>query len=224
MESVPFLGSGCSFLLFFSVSCALGSGAGVSLVDSLVSKLLVDLGVLEISSDGLDLASSGDGWKSKDAVGGVLGSILKLISSGVVDLTLLWLVSSSWEKDQLGLVLVQSFNVGLHFVSILVVSSVVNSDSYCSGKGLSQSSGLKLSEGETSSELGLSGVPSSLAEYNWSKLANWGSSEGSSSGSSFLGSQLFVSWLVEEASDSSHPMLPQVGALKCIIVFYHVAY
>ena len=50
----------CSLLGGFSFLSGLDSLAIVSLVDSLVSELLVSLGALHFSGDGLDLASLGD--------------------------------------------------------------------------------------------------------------------------------------------------------------------
>ena len=212
---------------FLGLSGELGfldSLALVSLVDSLLSELLVDLEVLEIISKGLDLAPLSGGWKSKDTFLGVLAGILELISGGVVDLSLLWLVSVSWEKDKFGLVLGQSLNVGGHGFGVLVVSSMVDSDSNGSGKDLGESSSLNFLEREASSELDLVTISPSLSENNWSKSADWCGSKVSSSSSSLLSSKLFVGWLVEEALHSVLPMLSQMSALKDVIVFYHVAY
>lgn len=189
-----------------------------------MSEFLVDTDILELSSEWGKLSVSSLWWKSKDTILGVLSSLLELISGGVVDLTLLWLISSSWEQDQLGFILGKSLNVGGLGISVLVVSSVINSNSNGSSELLGQTSSSDLSEGEASAELDFATISSSLAKYNWSKLANWGSSKGSSSGGSSLSSKLFMSWLVEEALDSVLPMLSQVGTLKDIIVFYHVAY
>ena len=95
-------------------------------------------------------------FRSEDTSGGVLlANTLDLLGSGVINLTLLWLSFSSWEDDQFVLVLIQSLDVGVHHFSVLVVSSVVDSNT----NGLSESWGklglLKLSESETSAELNL---------------------------------------------------------------------
>jgi len=122
------------------------------------------------------------------------------------------------------LVLVQSSDVQSHSVGVLVVASVINGDSNGSGEGLGELSLLELSERETSSELNLMCVSFGHAVDDGSELADGRNSSCGCLGSSGLLSQLLVSSLVEEALDSSHPMLSQVGALKDIIVFYHVAY
>ncbi len=155
---------------------------------------------------------------------GVLAGFLELISGGVVDLSLLWCISSSWEKNKLGLILGQSLNVGGHGVGILVMSSVVNSDSNGSSEGLGQTGLTEFLKREASTELDFVCISSSLTKYNWSKLADWGGSKSSSLGGSSLSSQLFVSWLVEEALHSVLPVLSQMCALEDVIVFYHVAY
>jgi hypothetical protein len=213
-----------SLLLLLGFLCALNSLAVVSTVDSLLSEFLVDGGVLELGGEWLNLASFGGGWKSEDTLVGVLTGFLELISGGVVDLSLLWSVSSLWEKNELGLILVQSFNVGGHGVGILVMSSVVNSDSNGSSESLGQTGLTEFLKREASTELDFVCISSSLPEYNWSKLANWSGSKSSCFGGSLLSSQLFVSWLVEEALHSVLPMLSQMSALEDIIVFYHVAY
>ena len=127
-------------------------------------------------------------------------------------------------KDKLLLVLLESSNVGSHSVGVLVVSSVVDSDSNGSGERLGQFSSVQFTEGESSTELNLMTMLLGLSEDGWSKFADWGDASSGSLGSSLLGSKLLVSWLVEEAFNSSHPVLSQVGTLKDIIVFCHVAY
>jgi hypothetical protein len=87
-----------------------------------------------------------------------------------------------------------------------------------------QTGGFELFKRETSSELGLGSVLSSLTEDNWSEFADGGNSSGGSLGSSSLESEFLVSWDIEKASNSSLPMLSQVSTLNDIIVFYHVAY
>jgi len=110
-------------------------------------------------------------------------------------------------------------------ISVLVVSSVINGNSNGLSKGWSKLGFLKFSEGETSTELNLTGKFLSHSENKRSKLANWSWEHSSSFFGSFVSSDLLVSLLVEEASnDSLIPVLSQVRALNDIIVFYHVAY
>ena len=212
-----------SLLSGFSFLSGLYSLSIVPLIDSFVSELLVSLGTLHLSGDGLDLASLGDGWKGENTIGGVLSGTLQLLGGGIVDLTLLWLVSASWEEDQFLLVLTESSNVGGHSFGIFVVSSVVNGDSNSSSPGLGELCLSEFSEGETSSELNLISVSFGLTMHNWSELRNGSNSGSSSLRSSLLSSNLFVSVLVKIALDSSHPMFSEMGALNHVIVF-HVAY
>jgi len=213
-----------SLLCFLGILGSLDLFAVHLLLDSGLSQFLVSVELLHISSKGLDLASLGDLFDTEDSIGGVLNGTSQLVSGGIVDLSLLWLVANSWEQDQFVLVLGQSLNVGGHGVGVLVVSSVVNSNSDSSSEVLSQTNRLELIEREPSSELNLVAVLLGLSEDNWSQLADGGNSERGSLGSSSLLSQLLVSWLIKEAFDSSLPVLSQVGTLNDIIVFYHVAY
>lgn len=213
-----------SFLCGFSILGGLNSLSIELGVDSKSSELSESLLGLHLLSDSLDLASLGGSWESEDSFSSVLDGTLKSILGGVVDLTLLWCSILQWEEDKLGLVVIKSLNVFSLSSSIGVVSSMVTSDSYSSSEGLGKFGFSKLSERETSSELNLMCVSFGHAVNDGSELADGRNSSCGCLGSSGLLSQLLVSSLVEEALDSSHPMLSQVGALKDIIVFYHVAY
>lgn len=153
-----------------------------------------------------------------------MGGRFDLLGGGVVDFSLLDLTLVLREEDELGLVVGQSLDVGVLHILGLVVSSMVNADSDGLGEGWGELSQLEFFERESSSELNLSSVLSSLSLNQWSQLGDW-SWEGSLS---FLGSLVssnsLVCGLVEEALDSSLPMLSQMRALKDVIVFYHVAY
>jgi len=213
-----------SLLSGLGVLSSLNPLSVVSLVDSLLSELLVDLCLLHLVGEGLDLASLVHGGKGDDSLLLALGGLLELIGGGVVDLSLLGLSGDSGEKDQLLLVLGESSDIlGLSF-GVLVVSSMVNSNSDGSGEGGGESGLSALSEGESSSELDLGSVLSSLSEDGGSKFADGGDSEGGGLGISLLGSNLLVGGGVEEALDSSHPVLSKMGTLKDVVVFYHVAY
>ena len=162
-----------SLLGIFNCLGCLFSLALVSLIDSGLSESLEDVGTLHLFGECFDLASLVDDWESKDTGGGVLGGALELVSGGVVDLTLLNLALSSWEQDQLVLVLSESFNVGGHGLSVLVVSSMINDNSDRSSKGWGQLSLCELREGESSSELDLVSVLDSLSKDDWSELGDW---------------------------------------------------
>lgn len=189
-----------------------------------MSELLVDLGGLHLLGQWLDLASLGHTWESEDTGGSVLGSRFNLLGGGVVDLSLLNLTLVSWEEDELGLIIVQSLDVGVLKIGRFVVSSVVNADSDGLGESWGDLGKLKLLKGEASSELNLSAVLSGLTVNQWSKLGNWSWESGLSFFSSLVSSDGLVSRFVEEALNSSLPVLSQMRALKDIIVFYHVAY
>lgn len=214
----------CSFLGFLSFLCSLGSDTGVSLVDSLVSDLLIDLSLLHGVSDGLLLASIDDLWKGEELVPTVLGSSGELLLGGVVDHSLLCLALLGWEEDKFRLVFIQFSDISGKAVSVLVVSSMIDGDtnSLCELGG--ETSTLNFSKREASSKLNLGTIPSSLTVNEWSQIANWSGESCSSLSVSSLLSQALVSLLVEVALDSHLPMLPQVRALKDIIMLYHVAY
>ena len=213
-----------SFLGGFSISSSLFSNTLISLVGSSESKSVEYSIVSHFVSDGLSSRSGRDGWESEDTLGGVLDSTGELFGSRVVDFTLSWSISSSWEEDNLVLVLGESLNISLHGISVSVTSSVVNSNTDSLSESSGETGSSQFVKGETSTELDLGTVSSGLTENDWSKLADWSDTGIGSSLSSSLGSELLVGWGIEEASNSSHPMLSQVSTLKDIIVFYHVAY
>lgn len=162
-----------SLLGSFGVGGSLDSLTVVPSVDSLLSKLLVDLGGLHFLGQRLDLASLGDSWEGEDTGGSVLGSGFNLFGGGVVDLSLLDLTLVSWEEDELGLIVVQSLDVGVLHISGMVVSSMVNSDSDGLSKGWGELGKLELIKGESSTELDLSSILSSLTVNQWSQLGDW---------------------------------------------------
>ena len=153
-----------------------------------------------------------------------MGGRFDLLGGGVVDFSLLDLTLVLWEKDELGLVVGQSLDVGVLHVLGFVVSSMVNADSDGLGEGWGKFSQLEFFERESSSELDLSSVLSSLGLNQWSQLGDWSWEGGLSFLGSLVSSKSLMCGLVEVALDSSLPMLSQMRALKDIIVFYHVAY
>ena len=163
----------CSLLLSLSVLGSLNSLTLVSFVDSSLSELNVDSGSLHLLGQWLNLASLGDLWKSEDTGGGVLGGGFNLLSSGIVDLTLLDLTLVMWEEDELGLIISQSLHVGVLHILGFVVSSVVNGNSDGLSEGWGELGQFKLLEGETSTELDLTSVLSSLSLNQWSQLGEW---------------------------------------------------
>tara|TARA_B110000503_G_C6912850_1_gene315406 strand:- start:151 stop:546 length:396 start_codon:yes stop_codon:yes gene_type:complete len=130
----------------------------------------------------------------------------------------------SWEQDELGFVGGESVDVSGLIISVLVMSSVINSNTNSTGKVWGEACSSDFCKGETSSEFKLGAIFKSLSMNQRSQFANWTRREGCGLGSSSFLSEGLVSFFVEETVDSSHPMLSQVRTLKYIIVFYHVAY
>jgi len=213
-----------SLLLGLSISQCLLSLSFVSLVDSVSSESPVSLEVFHCSGQFLWLASWLEGWDSQDTVFSVLNWVLQLFSSGIVDFSLLGNSSMSWEQHELGFVGGESLYISGLIISILVMSSVINSDTNTTGKSWGEASSSDFSKGETSSKLELGAIFKSLSMNQRSQFANWTRRESCGLGSSSFLSESLVSLFVEETVDSSHPMLSQVRTLKYIIVFYHVAY
>lgn len=131
----------------------------------------------------------------------------ELLGGGVVDLTLLRLVLTSGEENQLGLVLVESLDVNLELLFTRVSSSVVNGDSDRLGKRGAESDGLDLSKGETTTISNLAGVPPGARGDNGTKFLR-GPGEGSSglTGAEVVSSRL-LGGLVEVGFGSPLPVL-----------------
>ena len=104
------------------------------------------------------------------------------------------------------------------------MSSVVDADSDGLSEGWGKLGHLELLEGESSTELNLSSVLSGLSVDQWSQLGNWSWECSLGFLGSLVSSNSLVCGFVEEALNSSLPMLSQMRALNDIIVFYHVAY
>ena len=79
------------------------------------SKLVVGIKLLEFVGNGGEFISLSwlGTWKrlARDLGGG--GSRLKLLSGGIIDLSLLWLIGNSWPQNQLALVSVESLHIKL---------------------------------------------------------------------------------------------------------------
>lgn len=128
---------------------------------SLAEVLIVDAELAELSEDLDGSVLLGDLERSlselssgslKDVLASVLsGGSLELVSGRISNVTLLGLVSSSGEEDQLALVAFKSLHVQLKSLLISVVSSMVNSDADGSGEGRADLGLGELLERETSS-------------------------------------------------------------------------
>jgi hypothetical protein len=98
-------------------------------------------------------------------------------------------------------------------VGALVVPSVVNSDTNSSGKSRRKTSFLELSEGESSSELNLTRVLLSASMDDRSQQTKRPRRDSSSLLSSNLLPDRLMCVLVEEAFDTSQPVLSEMGRL-----------
>ena len=128
----------------------------------------------------------------------VLGSSrLELVSSGISDIALLWLISSSWEEDQLALVAFKSLHVQLKIFLRRVVSSMVNSDANSSSEQGANLGLLELLQRETSSVSQLGRILSSLTMGDGSQFLNRSGEDASGLSLSSLCSSLLVSGLVK---------------------------
>jgi len=210
--------SNWSFLGSLGVLCSLLSLTFVIFVNSLVSEFLVCLEFCHFLGDGHSLDSVIDSWESKYWWSNVLLDVLELVGGRIWDLTVLDNVLSFfvWEKNKFRLVIIQSLDVSSLSFSILVVSSVINSNSDGLSKGHGQTSILQLSNREASTNLYLGIVSFGLSHDNWSKLTKRSWETGSSLGGSLILSDCLMSHFVEKASYSNVmpliPMLPHVGA------------
>lgn len=143
---------GFSLLLLGSLLGLLFSSASVLLVDAELSDLSEDLDISHLLGDLLGSLSDLSSGKSENASGGVLGSGgLELLGGGVSDVTLLWLVSSSGEEDQLALIAFKSLHIQLKGLFGKIVSSVVNSDADSSGESGANTGLSEFLKGEASS-------------------------------------------------------------------------
>jgi hypothetical protein len=98
------------------LSSSLFTLALVLLVDDHLAKLSVNLGVLLLSGNLSGLLSKLSVRLLKEVLGSdLLASLSRLdsVSSSIINISLLGLVSSSWEEDQLAFVLLEALYVGL---------------------------------------------------------------------------------------------------------------
>ena len=83
-------------------------------------------------------------WKQFARGLSLSGSRLELLSGGVINESLLWLVGDLWPENQLGLVGIKSLHVDLECLLALVGSPVINADSDSSGEAGAQFSSTEL--------------------------------------------------------------------------------
>jgi len=156
------------------------------------------------------------GWLSLGSGG------LELLSSGVVDLSLLGLAFNTRPEDELILVSVQSLNIELKGGIVAVGSSVVNADSDSSSEGGAKSGGFELEKREATAVSNFACVPAGLGGNDGSQLldGSWEHLSGlvlSASVPTELGSWLIVMSVVL----LSRPVLAKMYVWDDVVVLDH---
>ena len=129
-------------------------------------ELLSLLGDLD-SLDGIRRSSA---WKNLTRCLGSGSCRLELVSSRVVNLSLLGLALNTGPQNELILVSVQSLNIELKGVVVTIGSAVITSDSDGSGEAWAESGGFQLEESETTAISNFACIPTGLGSDNGSQL------------------------------------------------------
>ena len=140
---------------------------------------------------------------------------------GVVDQSLLWLVSDSWEEDKLGLVSVQSFHVELELLLASVSSSVIDRNTNGSCEAGAQFGSRELLKSETTAVSNFASIPACLGRNDWSQLLDGSWEHSSCLCDSSLVSLLFESRLVVMSVRSSLPVLTEMYVWDDVVVLDH---
>jgi len=151
------------------------------------------------------------------------GGGLELLSSGVVDLTLLGLTFSAGEENELVLVLVETLSVSSQSFLAGVGSSGVDSDTNSTSEFGGETGSLKFLLSETTSISDLADVLAGGAVHNGSELLERARESSSGLSGTNLSSALLVCGLVEVSFDSSLPVLAKVNVWNNVVVFDHFA-
>lgn len=216
-----------SFLSFLCFSCSFLSSSPIMLVNSLLSKLSVNLSLLHVSSD-LLLRYSLLGLSDRQhvLVGNLMRGIstLQSISSWIVDGALLWLVLLSWEQDKLSSVVFQSLGVLLKSIKIHVVSSVINSNTNGLSKSWGKASVLNFLEGESSSVSQFSSVFLGWSMDDGSESLKWSWENGWGFSLSLFLSSVLSGGLVEPSLYIVFPVLSQMHIGHDIVVSDHLIF
>lgn len=201
----------CSLFGLLGISCSLLATASVSLESTESSLGSVNLNVLDLTNSSEFVFALGL-LKREDFAGNlVLGSSrLELLSGGIVDKTLLWLVSTAWEQDHLGLVRVESLSVELELLVAGVSSSVIDRDSDGAGEAGTEASSLKLIKSKSTAVSNLASVAAGARRDDWAELLDWAGEFASSLGRSALISSELLGRLIEVAFRSALPVLSEM--------------
>ena len=97
---------------------------------------------------------------TRDLVGCTSGG--KLLLSGIVNESLLWLVGNSWEENKLGLVSAQSVHIELELLLASVGPSVIYSNTNSSGEAGAQFGSLELLKSKAAAVSNFASIPACL--------------------------------------------------------------
>ena len=140
---------------------------------------------------------------------------------GVVDESLLGLAFLSGEKNELGLVGTESFDVELELLLAGGGSSVINSDADSAGEGGAQTGLPELDESETTAISDLAGVSARAGGDNRSQLLERRGEAELASSLSLKNSDVLLGSLVEMDPDSSLPVFAEMNVWNDVIVLDH---
>lgn len=149
------------------------------------------------------------------------GSRFKLFSGGIVDKTLLWLVFTSGENDELALVSVESCNVQLKLLLACASSSVINRNSDGSGECSCQTSALQFSKSEASSVADLTSILTGGLGDNRAKTFSRSGEDTGGLSDSILVSFDLLCRLVEVSFGSSLPVFTKMDVDDHVVVLDH---
>jgi len=214
----------CSLILGSSFLSSLDASTIVMLDSTESSGFVVWVDLLEIGGDldGFDGLLGSSAWENLSRWLSLGGCGLELVSSGVVDLSLLRLAFNTRPEDELILVSVQSLNIELEGGIVAVGSSVVDADSDSSSEGGAKSSGSELEKREATAVSNLACVPAGLGGNDGSQLldGSWEHLSGlvlSASVPTELGSWLVVMSVVL----LSGPVLAKMYVWDDVVVLDH---
>jgi hypothetical protein len=217
--------SSCSLLGLFGiggllVATSLIAGVSADATQS-VENTLLGIGLVVGHLDHLDNGSSmGEGH---DGSAGLVssGGRLESLGGGVVHHSLLRLVLTAREEDHLRFVFLESVGVHVELLLGRAGATVVNADADGAGKISTETSDLKLGEGETTAKTDLTGVATSSRRDNGTEALNRAGEDTGSLVSASHGAGLFLSRLVKVSLDAVDPVFAQMDVRNIVVVLDH---
>lgn len=212
-----------SFLGLLFVFCLLNAAAAVAGVSANRSESVEHLlGLIGFGNGGKfnSLLLAND-WQSVALNLSGRGSGLQLFSGGVVDETLLWLVLTSGEDDELALVGVQSGNVQLQLLLGGAGATVINGDTNGACNLCVQAGASEFSESETAAVANLASVLAGGLGNNWTKSFSGSGEDASCLSDSILVSLDLLRGLVEVGFGALLPVFAEVDVDDHVVVLDH---